>query len=142
MTETLELTVTRTIPASAKDVFEAWLDPLALARFMKPGEGMADARVEVDAREGGQYLIAMRAGEQEMPQRGEYKTIQRYERLVFTWESSFTIPGSTVTLDFREIGPNETEVTLHHVGFPTDETRGNHEGGWARILEVLSQVVS
>ena len=42
----------------------------------------------------------------------------------------------------KEIGPNETELTLHHVGFPNDESRGNHEGGWARIAELLSKVVS
>lgn len=142
MTDSLQLTVTKVIPASAKDLFEAWLDPSALAQIMKPGEGMADARVEVDAQEGGSFLIVMMAGDQEMPHRGEYKTIQRYERLAFTWESNFTIPGSTVSIDFKEIGANQTELTLHHVGFPNDEARGNHEGGWTRIVEVLSKVVS
>ena len=142
MTEALELTVTQVIPAAAKDVFEAWLDPKALARFMKPGDGMADARVEVDAREGGAFLIAMRAGDQELPHRGEYKTISKYDRLVFTWESNFTVPGSTVTIDFKEIAANQTELTLHHVGFPNEEARDNHQGGWGRIVDGLSKVVS
>lgn len=142
MTEALQLTVARTIPAPAKDIFEAWLDPSALAKFMKPAPDMSDARVEVDAREGGVFLIAMRAGDQELPHRGEYKTIDRYTKLVFTWESGHTIPGSTVTIDFTERSPNETEVTLHHVGFPSEEARSNHEGGWGQILEAVSTVVS
>jgi len=28
-------------------------------------------------------------------------------------------------------------VSLHHVGFPSEESRTNHEGGWGRILETL-----
>jgi uncharacterized protein YndB with AHSA1/START domain len=142
MTDTLELTVTQIIPAPRKDVFEAWLDPAALAQFMKPGEEMGDARVEVDARQGGSFLIAMQAGDQELPHRGEYKTISKYDRLVFTWLSSYTIPDSTVTIDFKEVGPSQTELTLHHAGFPTEEARNNHEGGWARIAQLLSKVVS
>lgn len=76
MTDSLELTVIKVIPAAARPVFNAWLDPAALAQFTKPGDG----------------------------------------------------------------GPNQTELTLHHVGFPSEESRGNHEGGWTRIAEVLSKV--
>ena len=57
MSSTFELTVSRVIPASRKEVFEAWLSP----------------------------------------------------------------------------------VTLHHVGFPSEESRTNHEGGWGRILETLGK---
>ena len=70
--------------------------------------------------------------------RSEYKTINRYEQLAFTWVSEHSMPGSLVTIDFKEKSPNETEVTLHHVGFPSEESRTNHEGGWGRILETLS----
>ena len=142
MTESFELTIKKIIPAPVKTVFEAWLDPAALARFMKPGEGMEDARVDVDAREGGSYLIVMKAGDKEIAHRGEYKTIDRYTRLAFTWLSDFTIPGSTVTLDFAERGPDQTEVTLHHVGFPNQSARDSHEGGWSEILDMMSKAVS
>ncbi|MFZ1865353.1 MAG: SRPBCC domain-containing protein [Polyangiales bacterium] len=136
-TPTFELTVTRTIPAPCKEVFEAWLSPQALSRFMCPAEGMTVPKVEVDARVGGSFLIVMAAGDQEIPHRGEYQTIDRYDRLVFTWLSVHTTPGSLVTIDFQEKGPNETEVTLHHVGLPSEEQRRNHEGGWGAILQKL-----
>jgi uncharacterized protein YndB with AHSA1/START domain len=138
MSDTFELTVNRTIPASRKEVFEAWLSPDAIQHFMCPAEGMTVPKVEVDAREGGSFLIVMAAGDQEIPHRGEYKTIKRYEQLAYTWISDHTIPGSLVTIDFQEKGPNETEVTLHHVGFPSEESRNNHEGGWGRILDTLA----
>ena len=137
MNDKLELTVKRTIPAPRKDVFEAWLSPEALTEFIRPMPEMSVPKVEVDARVGGEFLIVMQAGDEEMPHRGEYRTIDRYDRLAFTWISPATIPGSLVTIDFVEIGPTETELTLHHEGFPTEEMRGNHEGGWTGILETL-----
>lgn len=138
-TPTFELTVTRTVPAPRQEVFEAWLSPRALQRFMCPAEGMTVPKVEVDARIGGSFLILMAAGDQEIPHRGEYKTIDRYDRLVFTWLSPHAAPGSLVTIDFRDKGPNETEVILHHVGLATEEARKSHEGGWDAILRKLCE---
>jgi uncharacterized protein YndB with AHSA1/START domain len=108
---------------------------------MLPMPGMPAPQVECDPREGGAFLIVMRAGDKELPHRGEYLEISRYDRLVFTWQSEFAAPGSTVTLTFDELGPGETKVTLHHVGFPSDESRDNHQGGWTEILETLCRVV-
>ena len=138
MKNSFELTVTKVIPASRKEVFEAWLDPQALARFMKPMEGLLDCKTEVDPREGGSFLIVMRAGDIEVPHRGEYKTISRYDRLVFTWLSEHSSPDSIVTLDFIERGAQETELTLHHVGLPSEGQRASHEKGWNRIIETLA----
>jgi uncharacterized protein YndB with AHSA1/START domain len=142
MSQPLDLTVRKVIPAAIDTVFDAWLDPAALARFMKPGEGMSDSRVELDAREGGNFLIVMIAGEKEIPHRGEYKTIDRPRRLVFTWLSDFTSEGSTVTIDLVSRGPTETELTLHHIGFPDADSRDSHEGGWAEIIDMLIPVLS
>ena len=141
MNQTLELTVSRVVPAPQQQVFEAWLDPQTLPKFMLPAEGMAAPRVEIDAREGGSFLIVMKAGDQELPHRGEYKQIQKFERLVFTWISNYTVPDSTVSIDFEKLSERETKVTLHHVGFPAEEARANHEGGWARILETQGRLL-
>ena len=137
MSDQFKLAVTRTIPAPRKEVFEAWLSPDALAEFMRHMQEISVAKVEVDAREGGAFLIVMQAGDEELPHRGEYRTINRYEQLAFTWISPATIPGSLVTFDFVERGSSETEVTLHHIGFPSEEMCANHEKGWTGILETL-----
>ena len=142
MNRTNELTISKMIPASVETVFEAWLDPMALAKFVKPMDGMADCDVEIDATEGGSFLIVMKAGDKEMPHRGEYRTIQRFEKLVFTWISDHTGPDSVVTLTFKECGPHETELTLHHDGLPSEEARNNHEGGWTAIMEQLHGLVA
>ena len=141
MNENLELTISRIIPAAPETVFEAWLDPMALAKFIKPMAGMSDCDVEVDAREGGEFLIIMKAGERDMPHHGRYKTIKRYEKIVFTWVSERSIPDSTVTLTFEESGPSDTRLTLHHAGFADEGARNSHEGGWGAIIEQLFQFV-
>ena len=138
MSESFQLTVTKTVPASAKDLFEAWLDPKALAQFMKPHPSMPEPRVKTDAREGGEFEIVMLAGDKELLHRGEYKTIQRYERLVFTWLSEFTLPSSVVSIDFKQLGPKQTQITLRHEGLPNQESRDNHRGGWSHILDALA----
>ena len=142
MNTTHELTISRTIPAAMETAFEAWLDPRALAQFIKPMAGMVDCDVEADATEGGRFLIMMKFGDKEMPHSGQYQTIQRFEKLVFTWNSEHTGSDSVVTLRFRELGPQETELTLHHEGLPSEESRDNHNGGWKTILEQLAGFVA
>lgn len=142
MTETateLTLTVERVISARPARVFDAWLDPAMLARFMKPGSGVTVPRAETDPRVGGRFDIVMKAGEKDIPHWGYYREITPHSRLVFTWESPFSVEGSTVTLDFAPEGDG-TRVTLTHVKFPSEDSRNDHEAGWTRILDTLSEV--
>lgn len=137
----LSLTVSRTIDAPIKAVFDAWLNPRMLPMFMLPGDGMSVPRAEVDAREGGRFDIVMAAGDREMPHGGTYLEITPHSRIVFTWESPFSIDGSTVTIDLKE-SPGGTNITLRHVKFPDEESRANHEAGWGRIVDTLSGVLA
>lgn len=141
MTDKLELTVRKTVPVDRDTAFRAWLDPKMLEQFIRPAPGMSTPKVEVDAQEGGKFLIVMRAGESDLEHRGEYKVIDPPETLAFTWLSDYTIDGSLVTLNFKELGPKETEIVLHHEGFANEDARNNHEGGWANILAALAQAL-
>ncbi len=132
-----DIVLSRTIPAPPETVFNAWLDPEALTRFMKPGEGITIAKAETDPREGGEFLIVMVAGDEEMPHSGVYKEISRHERLVFSWLSSMAGEGSLVTITFDATDSGETDLVLRHTGLETEKARMGHEGGWTRILETL-----
>lgn len=144
MTETateLSIACDRFIPAPAEKLFDAWLDPDMLARFMRPGENMSVPKAETDPKVGGRFLIVMRVGDQDLPHAGTYKTIDRPKRLAFTWESPMSpIDGSTVTVDF-DPADGGTNVRLTHVRFPNEESRANHEAGWGRILTTLADTV-
>ena len=135
MTE-LSLSVSRTINAPAEKIFNAWLDPEMLARFMIPGEGMTVPKAATDPVEGGRFDIVMKGGDNELPHAGTYKKIDRHSQLIFTWESPYSVDDSTVTLDFKPQG-DSTKVTLSHVKFANEEARDNHKGGWTGILAKL-----
>lgn len=139
MTETtndLSLTVSRTIDAPIERVFDAWLDPEILSRFMTPDEDVTVPSATVDPVEGGPFEIIMKVGEKELPHSGVYETIDRPRRLVFTWESPHSIDGSTVTLDLAPVDGG-TQVTLTQVRFSSGDSRDGHEKGWTAILAAL-----
>lgn len=137
MMSELSTSVSRNIAAPRSKVFEAWLNPEMLAKFMTPMPGTTVPVAKSDATEGGRFEIVMAVGENEIPHSGTYKEISPHERLVFTWESPFSVPDSTVTLHFAE-ADGGTDVTLTHVKFPSEEARDNHKGGWTGILEALA----
>ena len=136
----LSLEVTRVIAAPQEAVYEAWLDPEKLRRFMTPGPGMRVASAETDPREGGRFAIVMANDEAELLHEGTYEELRPHDRIVFTWESPFSAEGSRVTLDFAP-ADGGTEVRLRHVRFPDLQSRDNHEGGWSTILSVFAAVL-
>ena len=136
----LSLNVARTIKAPIERVYNAWLDPAMLAKFMLPGEGMSVPKAESDPRVGGRFSIIMAAGDDELPHGGEYKELDPHTKIVFTWESPFSADGSTVTIRLQEVDDG-THVELTHVKFVNEESRDNHKAGWGAILDKLSEVV-
>ena len=136
------LTVRRVIPAARERVFDAWLDPARLARFMVPG-GEGHAVADVDPRVGGGFRIVMHhptSGSGGVEHTGEYLLIDRPNRLVFTWRSTHTDNRDTrVTVDFHDRG-DATEVVLTHEQLPA-RTVESHRNGWATILDHLEQLM-
>lgn len=136
----LTVNLTRTINAPIERVFDAWLDPEMLSRFILPAPEMPSPEVENDPREGGRFCIIMHVGDDKLPHTGTYLTLQRPHKLVFSWESAYSTDDSTVTLDFTALDDARTQVELTHVRFLHEEARSDHEGGWGRILDVLAEV--
>ena len=130
--------VRRTIAASAEDLFDAWLDPEALAIWLRPGSGIHATETKIDARVGGRFEINMRADSGVIPHSGVYKVIDRPRRLVFTWFSPHTGErDSLVTVDFLP-RDKRTEVVVTHEQLP-EAKREAHNGGWTKALEKLDE---
>ncbi|NOQ79831.1 MAG: SRPBCC domain-containing protein [Gammaproteobacteria bacterium] len=136
----LTVNVTKIINASIEKVFDAWLNPETLSQFILPMPGMPQPQTETDAREGGSFTIIMQVGGDKISHTGKYLEISRPNKLVFTWESPFSTDGSTVTLNFSDLGENKTNVELTQIKFIDEESRANHEGGWDNILTSLNNV--
>ena len=125
---------------SSEVLFDAWLNPTTLSRFMLPKLDMPNPKVSITAKVGGQFSIDMDVGDTIIPHSGEYLKIERPHTLSFTWLSPFAAENSVVTISFKSLSSNQTEVTLHHVKFPSEESRDNHNGGWTNILSVLDKL--
>jgi uncharacterized protein YndB with AHSA1/START domain len=129
--------VRRTIAASPEDLFDAWLDPHALAVWMRPGPVVSSV-AKVDPREGGCYEITMQGQSGPIVHKGVYVHIDRPKRLVFTWASLGTEMRDTlVTVDFVPAG-KRTEVIVTHEQLPESATP-SHSMGWTHGLEHLDQ---
>lgn len=136
----LELTVSRTIAAPREKLFNAWLSPTMLAKFMRTSaDGLEASRVETDPVKGGRFSIVMVTPEKEVPHAGSYLEIDRYSRLSFTWESPHSLDDSVVTIDFAELDAGTTEITLKQVKFRSEQARDGHIKGWTAILGCLEQ---
>jgi uncharacterized protein YndB with AHSA1/START domain len=139
----LELTLTRRIAAPRERVFNAWLSPELMAKFMQPLRNpVGDARVRTDAVEGGTFHIDMMTPEREIPHTGTYLEIRPHERLAFTWASPHSLDDSVVTIDFAEAGPGMTDLTLRQMKFRSEGARDGHAEGWGLILGQLDACLS
>ena len=129
--------VRRTIAAPAEDLFDAWLDPQALALWMRPGT-IQSTVAQVEARVGGGYEITMQGTSGPIVHKGVYRTIDRPTRLAFTWITAFTENRETlVTVDFIRLG-QRTEVVVTHEQLP-ESARPSHHKGWTSGLEHLDE---
>jgi uncharacterized protein YndB with AHSA1/START domain len=141
MTETYSLQVERVIPGPIENVFDAWLDPDSVKAWMRPGPGMTVPSVRIDPRVGGKYLIVMSSPDREIPHEGEYRVIERPNRLVFTWVSE-PAGNSLVTVAFHRLTDASTRVVLTHEKLPNEASRDGHRGGWQVILEALERAIA
>ena len=131
----VKLTVSRRIAAPPARIYDAWLDPKMLIRFMSNCKGMALSEAEIDPRVEGRFLMTMRVGDKDYPHTGTYLTLTPHSRIAFTWESaSSTFEGSTVTLDLVADG-DATLLTLTHARFSSEGVRDGHAGAWTTILD-------
>lgn len=79
----LTLTSRRTIKASPKRIYDAWLDSAMMAKFMTPRPDMHVREARSDARVGGRFFVMM-VGDQDFPHEGSYLELTPYSRIAFT----------------------------------------------------------
>jgi uncharacterized protein YndB with AHSA1/START domain len=136
----LSLTLQRRINATVERVYQAWLDPATLTRFINGCKGgISMTKAETDPRVGGRFLLLMHNGQTDVPHTGTYLELAPHSRIVFTWESPYsTVENSTVALDFVADGA-ATLLTLTHVRFESESSRDGHRSGWTSILDGLEK---
>lgn len=132
----LRLTCRQVIKASPERVYNAWLDPATMTKFMSPRPDMHVREARSDARVGGRFHVIM-VGDKDYPHEGTYKELTPHSRMVFTWEAQWSAPGTEVELVLSPVAGG-TEVVLTHVKFMSEESRDSHMQGWTGILGKLA----
>ena len=130
-----DLVVKKTYTASAERVFDAFLDPAKAGKFLFATPTGTMIKVEIDARVGGKYNITRRE-DKDYEHLGEYLTIERPRRLVFT----LRVPqlgnvSKTVSIEILPVGSG-CELTLTHSNVKPENKEGMR-GGWGKILDGL-----
>lgn len=131
------IVIKRTLPCNKRQLFDAWSKPsLMMKWFFTVHETDTPCTVNNSFTVGGSFEVIMHLESSDYRHYGDYRAIDRYYRIAFTWNSHL-IRDSLVELDFRELSPNRTELTLTHTQFPDEEIRSKHEWGWGGCLDHL-----
>ena len=137
----------RIIRAPRPHVYEAWTKPEILKQwFGNTGKYCHSATLDVHV--GGAYRIEVapivppESAGTDMATRtfaafGAYTRIVPNELLQFTWSSDW-VPGedTLVTVTFMD-ARGGTQVDIRHERFATEQSRNDHNNGWAGCLEHL-----
>lgn len=142
-----ELVIERVFSAPRQLVWNAWIDPKQMIKWMGPRD-YPSVHLEGEVRVGGKWRGCLRhVGDgQNLWQGGEYKEIVEPEKLVFTffWEGDDGKPENVmlITLTFAEQGANKTKMTMRQTGFRNIEQRDGHNGGWSSTFDRLEEFLA
>ncbi|MCB9730595.1 MAG: metalloregulator ArsR/SmtB family transcription factor [Deltaproteobacteria bacterium] len=135
------LEISRPFEAPAERVYDAWLDPAAVADWMFPAPSDTVEEVRIDPRVGSTFNFRVRRGREVIEHVGEYLELCRPERLAFTWCFADEEARSRVAV---AITPSEEgcTLTLRHTLDPdwADEAP-RIERVWQGMLTALSKEI-
>lgn len=133
--------IKRILPCSKRQLFEAWSKPELMMRWLFASQQpKAPSTVNNSFTVGGAFEVVMHLQTGDYRHYGEYQAIERYSHIAFSWNSPI-VQNSLVALDFKELSPNRTLLTLSHSQFPDEAVRGKHMEGWTGCLQNLEPLL-
>jgi uncharacterized protein YndB with AHSA1/START domain len=132
--KTFDLTVSRSIPGSADDVFDVWLDPNSPG-----GLWFGVERVILNPVVDGLFYHSVKHAGRSWPHYGRFIRLERGQTIEHTWVSEATRGLETVVTITLVSSTSGTEVTLRQANVPDDEMGRGHQEGWTWYLSTLAQ---
>ena len=139
----IEAKVVRRLGVPPERVFDAWLEPDIVRRWMQASltafglKGEME-RVEIDARVGGRFTFSDGREGGGAVHWGTYLEIDRPRKLAFTWFTSAEEEAknqSVVTMTLQPDGPGCTVTIQHRMSAEWAEYLGQTERGWGTMLD-------
>ena len=143
--ESVNLSLSRTFPATRERVFAAWTDPEQVVKWFGP-ETCRVRDAEIDLRDGGTYRFQVSSPQcGETAVYGQYREVKPPGRLVYTWkwesDPDYADRETLVTVEFIDRG-GSTELRLTHENLPNTESGRNHEHGWNGCFDKLANLLA
>jgi uncharacterized protein YndB with AHSA1/START domain len=134
--------IKRILSCSKRQLFDLWSKPELMTRwFFSSQQPKAPSTVSNSFALGGAFEVVMHQANGDYRHYGDYQAIQRYSHIAFSWNSQI-VQNSVVTLDFKELSPNKTLLTLTHSQLPDEAVRAKHTEGWTRCLQNMEPVLA
>lgn len=131
--------------APAETVFQAWLDPALIARWMF-GPALREETIihlNTEPHVGGRFSFLVDRQGQRLDHVGQYLVLEKPAKLQFTWAMGAITPNDSVVS--IEIKPTATGcvLTLSHQMHPDwAEYADRCRDAWARMLGLLQLVLT
>ena len=142
MAEPVILTVERRFDASPEQVFDAWIDPDKVGRWLFATPDGVMERIELDPRVGGRFLIVERRGGEPAEHFGEYLEIDRPRRLVFSFAAMRDAGYTRVTVTIVADSHGSRLKLVHEMDPQWAEYEGRTREGWTKILDGLARTLA
>ncbi len=141
MAEAPVVRVERRFAASAERVFDAWLDPVMIGRFMF-GAHLREEDVvslENEPHVGGQFHYKVIRAGQLIDHTGTYREIERPRRLVFSWGvNAENGDSSVVTIELTPYGDGCLLTLAHRMDPQWADYAERTQQGWIKIVGDLA----
>lgn len=138
---TVRIVVDRLFKASPEEVFDAWLDQATAGAWLFATPEGEMEQVEIDPRVGGCLRIEERRGEELASHVGEFLSIERPHRLVFTFTTMPEEGPSRVTVEIQPVDGGSQLTLTHEMDAKWAEFEARTRDGWTIILTGLAEHV-
>ena len=135
------LRISRRFNASPEQLFDAWLDPKVVARWLFTSPASEAHTVEIDRQVDGEWVITDRRDGVDYTALGEYLEIKRPHRLVFSFGMpQFSDQSATVTVEIAPDGDGSV-LTLTQSDLPVAHHEPTRQG-WEAMFDMLDGVLA
>jgi uncharacterized protein YndB with AHSA1/START domain len=139
------LQVKRVVKAPLDRVYRAWTDASELKKWFSP-EQLTVPEAEMEAISGGKYRVVMQEpGGAKHTAVGEFKEVVPNQKLVYSWkweEAGDKADDTQMTVEFRKVSDDETEVILTHEFFGSEEAAKEHKTGWESTFNNMEKYLA
>ncbi|CAN5432220.1 hypothetical protein BH09SUM1_BH09SUM1_04630 [soil metagenome] len=133
------VSVSRSFSSTPEQVYDAWLNPRIVEKFLFATPEGKIVHVEIDANLGGEWVVVDRRNGEDVEHRGEYLELERPQRLVFALAvPKYSKDEVSVFIHIESQSPGCKLTLSQEVPANMADKKDMMASGWQGILEGLA----